>query len=157
MLAHSASGSPAWRWREERLLAPSPVVRLLARLLCNTLDRRLAAGEDSTGSALLAARATQLGRRATRLGIARGLERATFAWEQPLRRFRVLPARGAVSANRPALLELVSQLRHSRALYVRGVAAARLMVVDGTGPMYTDRRGEALAGELRWVRALLQG
>jgi hypothetical protein len=157
MPANIVTGLRGWGWREERLLAPALPTRILAQLLSNSLDRRLAAGEDSTASALLAARATQLGRRGTRLGVARGLERAAFAWEQPIRRFGILPARGAVTANRLALLELIAQLRQSRVVYVRGVAAARMMLVDGTGPMYTDRRGEALAGELRWVRALLQG
>jgi hypothetical protein len=122
-----------------------------------SLDRRLAAGEDSSRSALLAARATQLGRRSTRLRIARGIEGLTLAWEEPLRRFRALPRQAAVAKNRLALLELAALLRRPGPLYVRGIAAARLMLVDGTGPIYTDGHGEALAAQLGTVSALLQG
>ena len=159
MLASTANGLHGiggWRRREERLLSPGLAVRLLARLRSNSLDRRLSAGADSSRSGLLAARAAQLGRRGTRFAVARGIEKVAFARERPLRRYSVLPARTAVSLNRPALLDLAAQLRRPGALYVRGIAAARLMLVDGTGPMYTDRRGEALAAELERVDDLLR-
>jgi hypothetical protein len=151
MLANAASHTVIYGWRGDRLLAPSLATRLLARVRAASLDRRLAAGADSSRSALLAARAAQLGRRRTRLALARDIEAVVLACEGHVSRFGVLPARVAIRANRAALLDLATTLRDPQAVYVRGIAAARVMLSDGSGPVYTDRHGEPLAAELRWV------
>ena len=155
MLANNTTA--VYPWRADRLMAPGLPVRLLARMRAHALDRRLASGADTAGSVLLAARARQLGHRCSRLAIADGLERAALAWEGPLPRLRVLPGKAAVHRNREELLALAGELRHREVLYVRGLAAARELLSDGSGPMYTDRHGEALASGLRRVRALLGG
>src|SRR5947209_797645 len=103
MLPNSATHMMVYQWRGDRLLAPGFAVRLLARLRGAALDRRLAAGADSSRSQLLAARAAQLGRRTTRMGIARGLERAALAPERQVRSFGMPPARLATRLNRPGL------------------------------------------------------
>ena len=152
MLANTAV---VYHWRGDRLLAPGLGARMLARLRGASLDRRLAAGADASRSRLLAARAAQLGRRGTRLTIARGFETAALAPERQVRRFGIPPARTAVRLNRPALLDVAEELRDPGVLYVRGIAAARALLSDGCGPLYTDRRGEALAAALQEVRTLL--
>lgn len=152
MLANTAV---IYHWRGDRLLAPGLGARVVARLLGASLDRRLAEGADASRSRLLAARAGQLGRRGSRLAIARAYESAALAPERHVRRFGMPPARAATRLNRPTLLEVAEELRDPGVLYVSGIAAARALITDGSGPLYTDRRGEALAAALREVRTLL--
>ena len=57
--------------------------------------------------------------------------------------------------NAESLLELARLLRSDRRLYVRGIARLDLLLIDGTGPVFTDRRGEALARELELARSAL--
>jgi hypothetical protein len=142
--------------RPERLFASSPAIRILAHLRRHALDRALSDGADPASCPLLAARARQLSGRRTRTGIAIGLERMAGSSDVPSRG-RVHPAPGAVHANRRALLDLASILRRRDPLYVRGIAMLELMLSDGTGPAYTDRRGEGLARELDLARAALAG
>jgi hypothetical protein len=70
---------------------------------------------------------------------------------------RVLPRRRAVEANRPRMLELAATLRTSGLLYARGIAILELVLIDGSGPAYTDARGEGLARELELAGASLGG
>jgi hypothetical protein len=152
MLANTAV---IYHWRGDRLLAPGFAANTLARLRGAALDRRLAEGADASRSRLLAARAAQLGRRRTRHAIARGFESAALTPERHVRRFGMPPARAAARLNRDALLEVAEELRDPGVLYVSGIAAARALLTDGAGPLYTDRRGEALATALQEVRTLL--
>lgn len=163
MLAHGSTGNfgvqpPAGVLAcPQRLLAPAPWVGALARLRAQGLDERLAAGADPLTSPLLAARAAQLARPAARERIAAGLERMALSFEGPARRFAILPARGAIEPNRACLLSLASALRSHRPAYAGGIAEARLIVTDGTGPAYTDRRGDGLARQLALAQARLGG
>ena len=145
-----------YRWSGDRLLTPGRGTRLLARLRGGSLDRRLAAGDDPSRSRLLAARAAQLGRPKARLVLARGFESAALAPERQVRSFGIPPARRATRLNRAALLDLAAQLRDPGVLYVRGIAAARDLLTDGCGPLYTDRRGDALAMAVTEIGTLLR-
>jgi hypothetical protein len=138
-----------------RLLAPSPVIALLARLRARCLDERLAAGADPLTSPLLAARAAQLAAPRSRSRIAAGLERMALSLDAPRSLFAIEPERGAVAPNRDSLLALALTLRSGRPVYAGGIAEARLIVTDGTGPAYTDRRGEGLARQLALAQARL--
>lgn len=140
-----------------RLFAPGPLARRLARLRRFPLDRDLSDGADPAASPQLAARAAWLGRRRTRAEIASGLERLAQADLLPAGRWRSLPSQVAVRENADALLELAALLRSDRRLYVRGIARLDLLLIDGAGPAFTDRRGEALARELELARAALAG
>ncbi len=139
------------------LLRPGAAVRTAAHLLRGKLDEDLIEGADPTGSRLLAARAAQLSSRCTRSRIADGLERLALSADGPPSRVRVLPQRVAARANRSRLLELAGLLRRDGPVYARGVAMLEVIVTDGTGPAYTDRRGSALAGRLDVARATLTG
>lgn len=151
----SAPGSPLRR--AAQLLAPSVAVRIAARLQRDKLDRALSDGADPAESPVIAARAVQLAASGTRGRIADGLESLARSTDAPPGRVRVLPPRAAMLANRSELLDLAELLRRDRPVYARGVAALEVLITDGTGPAYTDRRGEALARSLKIARAELTG
>jgi hypothetical protein len=148
---------PEWQADRARLLHPGPLIRAAAWLRRSKLDRALIEGTDPASGAQLAARAAQLTGRSTRANIATGLERLALSVDEPPSRTRVRPAREAAIANRSALLDLAALLRRGGPVYANGVARARQLVVDGTGPAYTDRRGEALARALELAAADLDG
>ena len=138
-----------------RLLGPSTTVRAAARLRRGALDRALIAGADPSASRLIAARTAQLGRRSTRARLAGGLERLARSAGEPHGRSRILPSRAAVFRNRSDLLELAGTPRSDVPLHARGLAMLNVILTDGTGVTYTDRRGDALARQLAIARATL--
>ena len=138
-----------------RLFGPSASARITARLRTGVLDRALAAGADPAASPQIAARTAQLGSTLMRTRIADGLERLALSADKPRSRLRILPSRAAMLGNRSEMLELAEILRQDRPLYARGVAMLRVILTDGTGPAYTDQRGDALASQLQVARASL--
>ena len=138
------------------LLAPRRLVALWARVRSYDLDERLAHGVDPRSSSLLAARARQLAQPGARRGIAAGLERLALDHRRAGVSFRIEPQRAAIAPNHRRLLALAEALRESRPAYAGGIAAARLILVDGSGPAYTDRRGEALTRAIEQAAAQLR-
>jgi hypothetical protein len=55
------------------------------------------------------------------------------------------------------VLDLAATLRRGGLLYARGVAILELVLIDGTGPTYTDARGEGLARQLELAGSSLGG
>lgn len=163
MLAQSSSADLAVQFPHSvlacsgELLAPRRVVALWARARAFSLDQRLAAGDDPRDGNLLAARARQLARPATRAGIAAGLERLALTDRRSDLSFAIEPHRDAITINQAGMLELAQALRSPRPAYAGGIAAARLILVDGAGPAYCDRRGEALARALQSAQRRLHG
>jgi hypothetical protein len=139
------------------LFSPGALVRVAARLRRLQLDRALADGADPRGSRLLAARASQLARRSARDRIAAALEHAALTVDDPAGRLATPPLRAAVRANRAQLMDLAALLRHGGLVYARGIAILELVLIDGTGPAYTDRRGEGLARQLQLAAEGLSG
>jgi hypothetical protein len=157
---HIATTQSLPRWQPsclERLLQPRLATRMAAYLRRFKLDRALSEGADPSSSGLLAARAAQLAGQSTRADVATGLERMALSIVDPPSRTRVRPSRQAALANQSMLLDLAAALRRGGPLYARGIAKLRMIVVDGTGPAYTDRRGEALARALELAAAGLNG
>ena len=120
-------------------------------------DRALAAGADPLANPAIAARAEALRSRREREVLASAIYlvlkdagRAT----SPLS-MRVPVARDAVRRSRPEPLALAAELRQSADVSVRGVAAARLLVSDGTGPLYCDVGYGALRDAIFRARAWL--
>ena len=138
------------------LLMPNGLVRLLASVRRTSLDRELAEGGDPAACPILAARAAALASVGTRRSIAAALERAAFD-ENPRLGFRIPRSRGAVISNRARMLDLVDRLRGRAPVYAAGVAILRLVLIDGAGPLYTDRRGEGLAQALEEAARRLGG
>jgi hypothetical protein len=132
-------------------------VRLTARMRSRALDRALIGGADPAANPRLAARARRLTTRSMRTGIADDLERLVRTADEQLARRRVLPFRAAVRANAPEMQGLAALLRGPAAVSARSVAMLRKLLTDGTGSAYTDRRGEALARDLRNARVAIGG
>jgi hypothetical protein len=143
--------------RTADVLSPSRATRVIARLRRLELDHALADGADLAATPLLAARAAQLVSRPSRCRIAAALERVALMTDAQRGRLRTPPRREALRANRDELLRLAATLRHGGPLYARGIALLELIVIDGTGPAYTDSRGELLARRLRLAADRLSG
>jgi hypothetical protein len=163
MLGHSTSNGNTiqlarpWLMRPEALFEPKLFTRFRARSRRLELDHALAGGADPSSSPLLAARAAQLVRPANRYRLAQALERLALTADSRGGLFHTVPRRQAVDVNRPQLIDLAGRLRKAGLLYARGIAILELVLIDGTGPAYTDARGEGLARQLELAGASLGG
>jgi hypothetical protein len=139
-----------------RVLRPTLLARLAARMRAGELNRALSGGADPAASCQLAARAMKLTSPSFRVSLADGLERLLATAQGPQRHRRVQPRRSAVLANASELHELASLLSGSAPLYARGIAIADELVSDGTGPAYVGG-ADALARRLAEARWALSG
>ncbi len=121
--------------------------RLEARWRAHFLDAQLARGVAPEAGAALALRAHDLGEPRTRLALARGVQRVLDEARFPQRpsRSRVPICKAEVVAAADELDELAKRLRGPGLLASRGLAAVRLLLTDGCGPLYLRGTG----GELR--------
>jgi hypothetical protein len=163
MLGHGVGGANTYSlarpWLDctQALFEPRLLTRLRARLRRLELDHALAEGADPSDSPLLAARAAQLVSPGARHRLASALERLVLTGDAPATPWRVTPRPYAMDANRQRLLDLTTTLRRGGLLYARGIAILELVLIDGTGPAYTDARGEGLARQLTLAVASLGG
>jgi hypothetical protein len=137
---------------------PSPLVRVSARLRAHALDRRLADGIEATCSPVYAARSWRLTREKPRQALARSLERLVEEAEEPARlafSTVVRPSRVRVQNARPELLMLAAALRSDEPLPPRGIAALRVLLSDGGGPLYRNGDPETLKKQLQTIAAWL--
>lgn len=127
----------------------SLVRRLHARLAGRRLDRRLAGGADPDADELLGCRAEQLTDPMTRHLLANGLrwalERAY--WRRSLGS-SVPVAHKSVRMYAAELLALAARLDGDGPVQAYGVARARLLLIDGTSPLYTPASPLALHSAL---------
>jgi hypothetical protein len=114
------------------------IQRLLAQLQAPRLDRQLADGEPSKGDWLRAVRADILEDPATRAELADGweavLERADQARSFIDPRVPLIQARVRAADNE--IRAMIAVLRDSLPVPARGIAIARTLLTDGTGPLY---------------------
>jgi hypothetical protein len=163
MLGHSIGSDNTyqltrqWLGCPQALFEPTLFTRLRARSRRLELDHALAGGADPTTSPLLAARAGQLVRQPNRYRLAAALEHLALTADAPRSLFGAMPRRQVMHANRSRLLALATTLRKGGLLYARGIAILELVLIDGTGPAYTDAHGEALARQLELAGASLGG
>ena len=163
MLGHGVGSANTYQltrpWLDcpQALFEPTLIARLRARGRRLELDHALAGGADPSSSPVLAARAAQLVTRSSRRRLATGLERLALTAEASHGLFRAMPRRQSMTVNRAELMRLADTLRRGGLLYARGVAILELVLIDGTGPAYTDARGEGLARQLQLARASLGG
>ena len=134
----------------------STVARVSVVLLRRGADEALSAGADPAASPLLAARAAQLVDGASRASLAESLERLLRSLDEDPARLRVIPHRAAVRADAAQISDVAWRLRHPP-VYAQGVAMVRLLLSDGTGALYCDRTGAALAIELRCISDAVDG
>lgn len=155
--------------RSERVASPPFSLRVRARWCSRVrpawivwwraarLDRELAAGASPRASALLALRAQRITGRRSRRRLADGLARAIRDAQATTPGFSaaVRPHRREVLAARTVLATLDRRLRAPEPVTARGVALLRVLLTEGTSPLY--RPGEpGVSGassaplQLRW-------
>jgi hypothetical protein len=128
----------------------------MARLHATRLDERLAAGDDPVESQELAARAALLLRPRMRHSLATGLRRAVAEARLGVcaRSSAVRVDRPGVAACAPELLALAAELG-DRGVRPQGVALTRLLLCDGSGPLYQPGSECELRQEVDAARAAL--
>jgi hypothetical protein len=125
---------------------------LLARFFGASLDASLAAGRPPESSRLLAARARDIVSLRRRRSMAsswehvlRVAQRARRAGSPAAMRAGALPVcADRVVAAEPVIRDLMNRLAAPLPVPARGVAMARVLLTDGTSPVYNRRAGVAL-------------
>ena len=126
--------------------------RLESHLLADRLDRALAMGVEPESDVLLALRAERLARASTRFELAAALERLLRLSAEPphgLSRTPSLAVLSRVAAARAEIESLVEHLLAPVPVPARGVALVRLLLRDGTGPLFRYESTADLALQVR--------
>jgi hypothetical protein len=120
------------------ILRSRPVDRLLARLKSARLDQELAAGRPPESSRLHAVRADHLVSSAYRTELADNWDRVLriATGQTPSGQGRYVLSYDRIAEAEPRIRELTTLLRASAPVPANGVAAANLLLTDGTGPLY---------------------
>lgn len=139
-----------------RLLEPTRLERVRARLAARRLDRALANGASPDSDVLIALHARRLTGMRERSALADGLMHAWLAATSPRALSAAVIDVGAVSGALPELVALRETLLAPGPVSVRGVAAVRCLLVNGTGPMYGGSPGRPLGAALRHAAELLR-
>jgi hypothetical protein len=124
-------------------------MKLKALLHTNRLDEDLACGADPNSDPLRHERALELLEAETRRRIAANLRQALAEAEAPRRPFSVKApiARAALRDSREDVEDVADRLASPAPVSPQGVAKARMLLTDGTGPLYGE---ETTATQLRW-------
>jgi hypothetical protein len=137
------------RTRPRTRCAPAGA-RVRARLLRHRIDSQLAERWPPDATELHRIRARELSDPLTRHEVALALRRVTLDAEGPgVILSRAPVRRAAVLAWREGLLGLAEQLEGPAEVNPCGVARARLLITDGTGPLYSFLSG-ASVGDAVW-------
>lgn len=135
MSAHRPDGGASLPRSSARRL--SPARRLLALGEGRKLDAKLAAGADPDQDPMLAHRAARLTTSRSRRALAAAVRNLVARSERPQGLSAAAPlARANVLHERARLTQLADRLDGDRPVDARGVAATRLLLTDGTSPLY---------------------
>lgn len=137
---HTRSGLPAASARvRERLLS------MRSQLSQARLDKELAAGMPPDSNPLLRERARHLVSRDSRLKLALGLGQALHQQERPGLHTAQVPVNSeAVDAASPVLEMLAERLRGFLPIGAQGAAKTKILLTDGSGPLYNPGSGSDL-------------
>jgi hypothetical protein len=129
---------------------------LKARLLADRYDRQVDAEVLPLPGSALAAHIQRLASRAEAADLARTLRMVQHDAREPYwpMTARIPVQRREVFANEDLIEEIVARLTSGRPLGLRGIARLRMLVADGTGPLYLPTEG-SLRAALRGVLATL--
>jgi hypothetical protein len=131
--------------------------RLTARMRVGALDRQLADGTAPEASVALALHATRVYQASQRQFLARTLTHLARSSRSSSSstRLRVPVDHEAVRRALDELEAVAHRLNGDGPLNVQGLARIRLLLADGTGPLYRAARPEQLRLELRSALATL--
>ena len=132
--------------------------RVVARALASSLDRQLAAGRSPESTHLLATRASQLVSAVMRRELVQNIEHLLELANRPagVRSPRVLARRQAIIDVEPDLRTMLTKLAIPLPTSARGVAIVRMLLTDGTGPLYNQRNPTSLRDAVRDAAAHLE-
>lgn len=121
---------------------PSVTSRLAARLTPGRYDRQLAGGAPVSGNAL-AVHANRITARSQRDSLIDTLHKFQGIAAAPpsVPSARVLLDRTQIAAAAALIGDIVDRLADSRPVCARGIAMLRILLSDGSGPMYRTGRG----------------
>jgi hypothetical protein len=139
-----------------RTSAASLLTRVTARLLAARYDRMLAVGVFASPGSGLDVHARRLTTIAEREAIARSLRRSLREVRNPIPQWtaRSWTHRPNVMAAADVIDTVTLRLHSPRPVDTRGMARLRLLLSDGTGPLYMCGRGD-LVGRLHAALAAL--
>jgi hypothetical protein len=130
----------AARESDDLLIANRPRVRdrVTTRWRSRRLDLALSAGTPAETAAALALRARQLTDLSNRRALATALRRIVRQAQEDAGPSypRIIPARSRVAAASDELSRLADTLSEPGPVAARGVAQTRILLTDGTGPLY---------------------
>ncbi|BBX02391.1 hypothetical protein BST36_09780 [Mycolicibacterium moriokaense] len=134
---------------------PSLMSRVKARLRADHFDRQLAVGVPAPAGSALAAHEARLTSMAEREAIARSLRAAVAEAEASHGLSSRIPIHATNIADAEDVIDAITLRLHSpRPVNARGMARLRLLLGDGTGPLYRYGRGD-LKGRLGAALAAL--
>ena len=131
--------------------ASAPLLtRLTARLLADFYDRKITAGAVAIPGTALAVHARRLITVAERESVARSFRKALCEARKPITPWtaRSWTHRPNVKAAAETIDAVTLHLHSPQPVKAEGMARLRLLLSDGTGPLYTSGRGD-LSSELR--------
>jgi hypothetical protein len=127
-----------------------------AQLQSHKLDAQLAAGTAPESTDLLFAHARHIARPRSCAVLASSLRRIVVDPQRPRTRSNRVPvARDEVSSARREMVALADRLQRPGPIQARGVAQIRLLLGEGSGPIYRRDSGRNLLFELRDAAAHL--
>jgi hypothetical protein len=139
---------------ESEVLLPRPHRRqwlsLLARFRARELDSQLAAGLSAESSDLLFAHAVRIARPGSCAALASGLRKAVSASQKPRGLSTRAPLRcDDILGAQDSLFALAERLERAGPIHARGVAQIRMLLGNGSGPLYRSDSGTRLVPALR--------
>lgn len=139
---------------ESDVLVPRPLrkrwLELLARLRARELDSQLAAGLSPESSDVLFTHAARIARPRSCAVLASSLRKVATAAQKPVGLSNRAPLRrDDILCIRDELLALAKRLERTGPIQARGIAQIRLLLSEGSGPLYRSDSGSRLLPALR--------
>jgi hypothetical protein len=135
---------------------PSVLARLQARIFAAQFDRQIEAGVIPAPGSPLAAHAKRLTSVRERESLARAFRRVADSNDRrpTIVDLRVPVLSDRVHECRDVIDDITLRLHSPRPVQAKGMARLRLLLSDGTGPLYFEGQG-SLAGQVRGALAAL--
>jgi hypothetical protein len=135
---------------------PSIVARLQARIFAAKFDREIEAGVIPLPGSPLAAHVQRLTSVRERESVARAFRRVAQSNElrPTIADLRVPALSGRVHECRSVIDDITLRLHSPRPVQPKGMARLRILLSDGTGPLYFEGQGN-LSGQVRGALAAL--